>query len=63
MLWNMPNYPSATRYLPEPVRERAIETVNALLMPGEEERGAIRISMAHAKRWASDRQPNGFEFS
>jgi len=44
------------RYLPDPVREKAIEIANALLADRYDEGRAIRIAIAQAKRWARVRQ-------
>lgn len=44
------------KYLPEWVREKAIEIANALLAEGYEEGSAIRIAITAAKRWANRRR-------
>jgi uncharacterized protein YdaT len=54
MPWNASYYPAAMRSLSPPVREKAIETANALLREGHEEGPAIRIAIARAKRWARE---------
>lgn len=43
------------RYLPPPVRRKAIEMANALLRQGRTEGSAIRIAIAQAKRWGDAR--------
>lgn len=55
MPWDERGYPGAMRYLPEPVRSKAIEIANALLAEGYDEGSAIRIAIARAKAWALPR--------
>ena len=52
MPWNSTYYPVSMRFLPPPVREKAIEIANALLDEGMEEGKVIRIAIAKAKEWA-----------
>ena len=43
MLWTRERFPGAMRHLPAPLREKAIEIANALLLDGYDEGRAIRI--------------------
>jgi len=52
MPWKSEYFPSSMKYLPAPVREKAIEIANALLDEGMDEGKAIRIGIAKAKEWA-----------
>jgi len=53
MPWNESYYPASMKYLPDDVREKAIEIANALLRSGRPEGQAIRIGIARAKQWAA----------
>jgi uncharacterized protein YdaT len=55
MPWSAERYPIAMKYLPEPVRHKAIEIANALLAEGHPEGQAIRIAISRAKQWADRR--------
>ena len=52
MPWNESYYPASMKYLPDEVREKAIEIANALLRAGRPEGHAIRIAIAKAEEWA-----------
>ena len=52
MPWTPQRYPLSMSHLPAPVRRKAIEIANALLVEGMEEGKAIRIAIAKAKEWA-----------
>ena len=51
MPWDSYHFPVAMKYLPEDVRNKAIEIANALLSRGDDEGRAIRIGIAQAKKW------------
>lgn len=55
MPWTAHDYPVSMRHLSGPVREKAIEIANALLVEGMDEGKAIRIAIARAKEWARHR--------
>jgi uncharacterized protein YdaT len=59
MPWDELRYPTSMKYLPERVRNKAIEIANALLDEGLDEGSAIRISIAKAKAWASAHREGG----
>jgi uncharacterized protein YdaT len=56
MACSVEKYPPEMEALPTPVREKAIDAVNRLLDQGEDERRAMRLGIAQAKRWAVRRQ-------
>jgi uncharacterized protein YdaT len=55
MPWTPDRYPSSMKYLPKPVREKAIEIANALLEEGVDEGAAIPVAIARARLWAERR--------
>jgi len=55
MPWNDERYPTSMRGLDARVRRKAIEIANALLEEGYDEGKAIRIAIAKAKEWATQR--------
>ncbi|MCK8491187.1 MULTISPECIES: hypothetical protein [Spirosoma] len=48
-------YPDSLKYFMAPVRNKAIDIVNALLAEGSDETRAIAIGTAKAEEWASNR--------
>lgn len=52
MPWDRCHYPSSMKHLPQPLRDKAIEIANALLLQGYAEGRAIRIAIAKAREWA-----------
>ena len=59
MPWNENYYPKSMTNLSPEIRLKAIEIANALLEEGYEEGRAIRIAVAKAKEWASNRDRSG----
>ena len=55
MPWDESYFPRSMTHLPARTRQKAIEISNALLSEGYDEGRAIRIAIAQAKRWASNR--------
>jgi uncharacterized protein YdaT len=56
MAWTVEKYRAAMRALPTSVRQKAIDAANRLLDQGEDERRAVQLGIARAKRWAVRRQ-------
>lgn len=48
------DYPSSMKNLDKPIRDKAIDIINAMLEDGYEEDDAIPIAIAQAKKWAAD---------
>lgn len=56
MPWTKTDYPDSMKYLPPPVRNKAIEIANALLKAGKMEEGIlIATAINRAKDWAAGR--------
>ena len=55
MPWTNNRYPAPMKDLPPLVREKAILIANALLEAGHPEDRALRIAIARAKVWATQR--------
>lgn len=52
MPWTTDRYPAAMQHLAPPVRRKAIDVANAVLVENGDEGSAIRIGIARAKAWA-----------
>ncbi len=48
------DYPSSLKNLDKPIRDKAIDIINAMMEDGYEEDDAIPIAIAQAKEWAND---------
>lgn len=48
------DYPSSMKNLEKPIRDKAIDIVNAMLEEGYKDEDAIPIAIAQAKNWADD---------
>jgi uncharacterized protein YdaT len=55
MPWNYDNFPSTFKYLSDETRRKAVDTANALLRQGMDEKQAIRIARSQAIEWARSR--------
>ncbi len=51
MPWNMRDYPTSMKNLPELVRKKAIDIGNALLASGYPDERAIPIAISQAEKW------------
>ena len=48
------DYPNSMKNLEKPIRDKAIDIVNAMLEEGYKDEDAIPIAIAQAKKWADD---------
>jgi uncharacterized protein YdaT len=55
MPYSKTDYPVSLKNLMAPVRNKAIEIINALLADGDDESKAIAIGTAQAEKWAENR--------
>lgn len=55
MPYSRTDYPASLKNFMAPVRNKAIEIINALLAEGNEEGKAIAIGTAQAEKWAEGR--------
>jgi uncharacterized protein YdaT len=57
MPWSKGDYPPSYKNLPRPIREKAVEIANALLIDKHMEEGAaIAIGVKNAKEWYEKRK-------
>jgi uncharacterized protein YdaT len=57
MPWRNGDYPPSYKNLPKPIRDKAVEIANALLMDKHMEEGAaIAIGVKNAKEWYKNHQ-------
>ncbi len=59
MPWTKTNYPVSMKNLPEPIRNKAIEIANALLIEKNMDEGmTIAIAISRAEEWAERHYAN-----